>query len=210
MLNGNEKKEMSLVFKAFYRNKYFVDSDGNVYRKLKPSIQKGYYGITISDGSYRKCKKIHQVVAEAFLGIRPFCDVVNHKDGNKLNNSIENLEYCSDYENYKHAIKTGLRTKYTNRKLTDAQISEIKLRLKNKEQGRKIAKDFGVSEHAISQIKTGKTWVPACAHEPVTELQTMMRSSNISTGKVGFNYFNKDSWSCSKCGVNLEATWSAV
>lgn len=46
-----------------------------------------------------------------------------------------------------------------------------------------------------------------CEHEPITELNSMMNSSRITPGKVGFSFFNKESWSCMKCGIKLKAKW---
>jgi hypothetical protein len=55
-----------------------------------------------------KSVQIHQLVALFYLGERNENLVVNHKDGNKLNNKIENLEYVTIAENIKHAVKNGL------------------------------------------------------------------------------------------------------
>ncbi len=51
---------------------------------------------------------MHWLVAEAFLGKRPKKHTINHKDGNKTNNDINNLEYVTSSENTEHAIKLGL------------------------------------------------------------------------------------------------------
>jgi hypothetical protein len=56
---------------------------------------------------FSKSIRIHQLVAELTLGPRPKGLVINHKDGNKLNNSPKNLEYCTINENIQHSIKMG-------------------------------------------------------------------------------------------------------
>ena len=71
----------------------------------------GYYTICLKlAGRYSKSKsiKIHREVAKAFIPNPNNLRVVNHKDGNKLNNIITNLEWCTDSENTIHAYKTGL------------------------------------------------------------------------------------------------------
>lgn len=76
----------------------------------KPQFNKrtGYYNISVSKNGDHKNVYIHSLVAEAFLGKRPDKHDVNHIDGNKLNNSVDNLEYCTRSENVSHAYRTGL------------------------------------------------------------------------------------------------------
>lgn len=87
---------------------------------LKTSISRnGYNVINISNGNDYKKISIHRAVAKAFLPTPvPFKTEINHKDGNKLNNYYENLEWCSRQENVSHAFKNGLAepgTKYKKR-----------------------------------------------------------------------------------------------
>ena len=79
-------------------------------RKLKPWVNtRGYSFVTLNVHCKKTAFRLHRLVAEHFIG-RP-CDGqtdVNHIDGNKQNNSVENLEWCTRSENMIHAIKTGL------------------------------------------------------------------------------------------------------
>lgn len=104
---------MSELFKSIELNpKYEASTWGNIRRKgsiknLKFTItKKGYYithlgrGITI---------KVHRIIANTFLENKSHINLqVNHKDGNKLNNHINNLEYCTQSENFKHFHKYKL------------------------------------------------------------------------------------------------------
>lgn len=93
-------------------NGYTVYSDGRIKsnrsRKvfLKPyDCGKGYASVKINE----KTMYLHKVITECFLGKRPNRYTVNHKDGNKLNNNLSNLEYISFKDNYQHALINGLK-----------------------------------------------------------------------------------------------------
>jgi hypothetical protein len=79
-------------------------------RLIKGSfLSSGYYSVTFDT---KNRKSIHTVVAEAFLGSSEYRQTVNHKDGNKTNNCIENLEWATYKENNDHARKTGLNNQH--------------------------------------------------------------------------------------------------
>jgi hypothetical protein len=79
-------------------------------RIMTQSLTKdGYLFISMSKDNIRKFPKIHQLVANAFIPNPNNYTCINHKDGDKLNNSIDNLEWCTFAENNKHAYATGLR-----------------------------------------------------------------------------------------------------
>ena len=70
---------------------------------------RGYLMLTLRRNNTQVSQMVHRLVAEAFLGgPHPGLDV-NHIDGDKTNNSIENLEWCTREENVRHAVRTGLR-----------------------------------------------------------------------------------------------------
>jgi hypothetical protein len=83
-----------------------VDS-GLILTPIKHS--RGYLHVHLSHGSRESCKKllVHRLVAAAFLGEQDA--VVNHKDGNKYNNCLENLEWCTQGANVQHYFKMRSR-----------------------------------------------------------------------------------------------------
>lgn len=72
-------------------------------------LSAGYYCVSFDT---KTRKSIHTVVAEAFLGASEYRQTVNHKDGNKTNNCVENLEWATYKENNNHARKTGLNNQH--------------------------------------------------------------------------------------------------
>ena len=76
--------------------------------KLKIN-NKGYTKVYLYKNKKSKMFFVHRLVAMAFVPNPNNLPQVNHKDGNKLNNSIGNLEWCTCSENIKHAYKTGLK-----------------------------------------------------------------------------------------------------
>lgn len=109
-----------------YENKYLISDSGNVKslvdkngektnKILKPRIAKnGYLYVNLWKKSKSKTKKIHRLVAEAFIPNPNNCPCINHKDGNKQNNNINNLEWCTYSENAKHAFVEGLSNPLKN------------------------------------------------------------------------------------------------
>ena len=95
---------------------YRLEIDGSnvrVYSDHKRSKGKELSQWFTHDGYRRtklqsKTRTIHSIVAEVAIGPRPQGMVINHKDGNKLNNHPSNLEYCTIAENIAHSIKHGM------------------------------------------------------------------------------------------------------
>lgn len=92
------------------------------HKILKQTVSKtGYYGYCGSLGSRQKKKmfKIHKAVAETFIENPNNYKIINHIDGNKLNNNINNLEWCTYQYNSQHAIALGL-TSSTEKRIQNA------------------------------------------------------------------------------------------
>ena len=93
---------------------YLVSDKGKIKnaksgRVLTVSTWRGYERLRLFKISRRKTFKVHRLVAEAFIPNPNNLPQVNHKDGNKRNNCVENLEWCTNEENIKHSWENGLR-----------------------------------------------------------------------------------------------------
>lgn len=69
----------------------------------------GYYTVTLRANGHRRVEYVHRIVAKAFIPNPMQKRTVNHKDGNKLNNHVSNLEWATHSENNRHAVVMGLR-----------------------------------------------------------------------------------------------------
>lgn len=138
---------------------YHVSDQGRVRHKnkiLSGSLHNdGYVYATIHGRQY----PVHRLVAAAFIPNPGNLQEVNHKDGNKQNNFVSNLEWCTRSENQKHAIETGLQPRpvktYTG-KFTAEQREQIKIMWDNGTSKREIARIYGVSHTCINDIVNDK------------------------------------------------------
>lgn len=124
----------------------------------------GYLAVGLSKGGVKKMFLIHRLVAAAFFGDHPGLSV-NHKNGNKHNNRIDNLEYMTLAENNRHARKNGLAgnaigERVGTAKLTGVKAAEIKRKLKATGGANigSIAKEYGVTYGTIHAIFKNRTW----------------------------------------------------
>lgn len=124
-----------------YNNKYYITKDGKVFitnyrgtgisKEMKPRIIAGYYALGLEkpeSNSYnrqQKIHKIHRLLAEHFIPNPDNKPCINHKDGNKLNNKLDNLEWCTISENTKHAYANKLERNWWTKELGLACINLI-------------------------------------------------------------------------------------
>lgn len=133
-------------------------------RIMKPDITaNGYCQILLSKDGVKEKRYVHHLVMESFVGTRPDGKQVNHINGDKTDNSIVNLEYCTSSENHFHSYRVlgkqaAWGDKQGNAKLTKEQVLTIRSEHANKITGRKLAKMFNVDEATISAIVLRKIW----------------------------------------------------
>ena len=84
-----------------------VRHNGRVLRRQRD--RGGYWRVEMWRGGRRRSMRVHLVVAETFIGPRPLGQETNHRDGDKSNARVENLEYVTRGENHAHAYRIGLR-----------------------------------------------------------------------------------------------------
>jgi hypothetical protein len=159
-----------------YEDLYFATSNGQIWScKRKQYLdqvpdQKGYLHVVLyKDGESKRCC-VHRLVLSAFVPQPKDKDQVNHIDGNKQNNNLNNLEWVTNQENVQHAFKIGLEKAHYGEehgmaKLTNEDVLTIRklyaggiTDFNNKYSQRELAKMYGVKQSTIWGILHRKNW----------------------------------------------------
>ena len=167
------------LFIEAIRDGYFqIDKNGKIWRtatrngknkfakvsrrEMKCKSYSGYIQIGIYKNRKQYYCYAHRLIWIYFNGEIPDELEVNHKNGIKINNCLENLELVTRSGNNKHAFETGLINvqgeSNSHAKLTNSDIRLIRSRYENSETQTEIAKDFNIKQQQISRIVNRKHW----------------------------------------------------
>ena len=157
---------------------YVITKNGEIInnhnnRILKPQPNgKGYLRVMIGKKRYF----VHRLVAQTFIPNPDNKLQVNHKDGNKHNNCVDNLEWVTNQENRNHAVENNLHIYGENcsyAKLNSQQVLEILELLKeNKYTLAEIGSMFGVNRTTISDIKNNRTWKQLKRYAELSQIES--------------------------------------
>ncbi|WP_404354603.1 HNH endonuclease [Exiguobacterium aurantiacum] len=141
---------------------YSIYDDGRVYSHVSNKFLKtcplhGYLTVNLN----RKSMLHHRLVAQAFIKNPELKPEVNHIDGVKTNNHWTNLEWSTRSENAKHAFDIGLSRPgehHFRAKVTDAQMTDIKMRLKAGQRQADIEEHFGLRGGYLKYVVSRNGW----------------------------------------------------
>ena len=139
---------------------------GDRWQELRPRKDRyGYLKVHLRPiGTGRnETRLVHRLVCLAFLGDpKPGDTQVNHVNGKKENNFLFNLEWSTPQKNIAHSMMEGLHvmgSRHPSAKLTEPCIVVIRARYREEHISQtSLAKEYGVSQQAISQLVSGKKW----------------------------------------------------
>lgn len=154
--------------KSIVRRRKNSSEKTSQFRKEKFSVgytnKKGYLNIKLQDGSSLKSVRVHRLVAIHFIPNPLNLPQVNHKDTNKKNNRVDNLEWCDNSHNIKHAYAHGLLSRKGERqntcKIKEADVLEVReFYSQNPKALRKIyAEKLNITQTTICNIIHRKIW----------------------------------------------------
>ncbi len=127
-------------------------------KEMRPVIggtNGGYYYVALCRNGVKRKVAIHVLVAEAFIGPRPYKFVVHHKDGNRRNNRARNLAYITQRENIGHAVRMGqqpIGERHPNAKLRDVDVAAIRACILAGKSDNAIAAFFDISAEHVGKI----------------------------------------------------------
>ena len=140
---------------------YLVSKDGRVFsikwgrlKQLKATMENGYRRVSLRDGNgCGKTFRVHRLVAMAYIPLLEGKNEVNHKNGIKHDNRVENLEWCTPKENDSHARITGLKGKPY--RYTDDVVLKIEELMGLGMSSRGIANRLGLGKSGVARIMKG-------------------------------------------------------
>lgn len=153
------------------KDRYFINKKGELFtdfgkKQMKDAMKNGYIkNCLILKTGEQKSYFRHRLVMMCFSPKEGQEQLqVNHKDGDKTNNSLENLEWCTNQENRIHAVKLGLAASLRGEnnpasRLLEAQVIDIIHDLLNHIPYSQISQKYNCSKSTISAIKNKRNWV---------------------------------------------------
>lgn len=138
---------------------YHISEEGVVMNTLTNKVLRtdlnnsGYRRVTMSSNGKLCRMTVHRLVALTYVDDNVTGLVVNHKDGNKLNNHYLNLEWVTQSENRRHAFKHKL-VRRPNSKLKDATVHRICASIEAGIKARQIRLWYGIPKHIYDDIKS--------------------------------------------------------
>jgi hypothetical protein len=158
-----------------YSRRYFINKQGDVWSAFKKGLMSPqtdathpYPWVLLRESGRSQPRTVYYLMRLAWMPVAPgivgpqrgeWC--VNHKDGNKLNSNIDNLEWITMEDNAKHAWENGMQAfgeAKKNAAFSSKQVTVIRLRVKHGESAYALSKEFNVAYGTIKKICRFESW----------------------------------------------------
>ena len=172
---GNQIEPVEIYGCKVFMDGMIIGASGKVLSPVNDTWGCPMVGVKINNHWTKK--RVHRLVVECYLPNPLSLDTINHKDGNKTNNSVDNLEWMSYRDNLIHAINTGLRSSSHARTVDRSSlkgmgdekaaliIEELKNSCERYSSGKlkrgeiqRLSDKYGVKGHCIRNIIKGKSY----------------------------------------------------
>ena len=151
-----------------FKEDYYISENGEVFKKLKPYMaQNGYM---VFRDKYGIHNQVHRMVAMAFIPNQENKPNVNHIDGNRQNNNVDNLEWCTQQENIQHKIEVLGKTNKRYFKRCELYYNgEFIKEFEDIKAASKYASERGAKESMLRKHYKNHGWEIRCIDYPIGE-----------------------------------------
>jgi hypothetical protein len=200
------EKDKEIWFELFsFEDRYLINIKGDVKTKGTTSIKtgrkpsgnilkkvisnSGYYTTALRrEEQNQKNFLVHRLIAIQFIPNPENKPCVNHKDSNRLNNDISNLEWCTHSENNSHAHKSGGQKKYIGEKHSQSILTENDVLEIRRDYSKRIntmpmlANKYNVTRGAIQGVLLRKSWKHILEEDKIFLTKRVMDANKLITG----------------------------
>lgn len=154
--------------KLLAKHNRILKQSPSYYRTKNGSIRYAYLGVCLAPN--RRRREVHVMIAAAFIGLRPKGFDVNHRDGNKWDNRVSNLEYLTKAEHGKHRVESGQSVRgenHWNAILNDEKVRSIRTLYRKSKPGRPAANEpprMGITQLAKMFPEVSRSTVGLIVH----------------------------------------------
>lgn len=181
--------------------KYKISKNGIVInhelnKVITPVIRNGYLSVRLSKDNRLHHKSLHRLIYETYKGSIPFGYHIDHINGIRTDNRLDNLRIVTPEENNKNRLKLRRGIEVNTAKLTEEEVMEIRKAKSKGVNSYQLAKKFNVGRSTINRIALGITW----KHLPVYDIDNSVWKNPRITGsmsgsllrqKYGEKYFSE-------------------
>lgn len=175
---------------------YFITESGQIFSNKRGKLKQLKYRVDtsnyfriqlINDDNKKKTVLVHRLIAKTFIPNPENKPEVNHINGNKLDNTLSNLEWVTREENMQHSFDNGLNSNKGSNNgrnlLREEDVLDIYNKLLQNYRVVDLAKEYGVKNNTIQSIKDRTNWQDILKDLPIVPIKSKSKTLSINTVK---------------------------